>query len=146
QQTAASVVHGDYKLDNVMFAAEAPARLIAVFDWEMATIGDPLADVGYFLNTWSDTSRNPGEDQPLTALPGFASMEELATRYAGQTGREVNDLDWYRILAAWKGIVIVENLYIDYVEGHASNPGAAEFEFRVPRMIERALRLVEEAR
>lgn len=141
-----TVVHGDYKLDNVMFATDAPARLIAIFDWEMATIGDPLADLGWLMHTWGKPDVvDEGEPLPLTALPGFPTRDELAERYAEKTGREMKDFAFYHVMALWKMAIILEGLYVGYVQGTASNPGAAEFEFRVPKLIERAHRLMDSA-
>ncbi|MGI8925264.1 MAG: phosphotransferase family protein [Tepidiformaceae bacterium] len=142
-----TVVHGDYKLDNVMFNANEP-RLIAIFDWEMATIGDPLADLSYLLNTWMKPAVVPGyEDaQPLAPrlvdLPGFPPAAEMAARYELLSGRSLRDFLFYRVLAAFKGIVIIEGLYMHYIEGAAANPGAAEFEWRVPMMIAAATQLI----
>src|SRR5207248_10148666 len=91
----ATIVHGDYRLDNVMFANDA-ARVIGIFDWEMATIGDPLADVGYLLSFW----REPGDPEPeftsdmwrAMEKPGFLSRAELADYYAERTGRTIRDM------------------------------------------------------
>ncbi|HEY8490759.1 MAG TPA: phosphotransferase family protein [Dehalococcoidia bacterium] len=142
----ATVVHGDYKLDNVMFESRAPARLIAIFDWEMATIGDPLADLGWLLHTWgAPDPPDEGEEPPLTALPGFPTRDELAARYAERTGREMRRFPFYHVLALWKSAVILEGLYVGYKEGTAANPGAAAFEERVPRLIRRAHRVMERA-
>jgi aminoglycoside phosphotransferase (APT) family kinase protein len=143
-----TVVHGDYKLDNVMFAAEAP-RLIAIFDWEMATIGDPLADLGYLVNGWVADEPPPGfEHYPrvsagLTELEGFPTVDELMARYEAKSGRSMSQLLFYRILARYKLIVILEGLYMHYLEGAAANPAAADFEWRVPMMVASALRLIE---
>jgi len=134
-----TVVHGDFKLDNVMFAPESPARLIAIFDWEMATIGDPLADLGWLMHTWGRPDVVvEGEEVPLTALEGFPTRDELAARYAAKTGRAMANFAFYHVMALWKLAIILEGLYVHYKTGTASNPGAADFEFRVPRLIERA--------
>jgi aminoglycoside phosphotransferase (APT) family kinase protein len=141
-----TVVHGDYKLDNVMFADTAPARLIAIFDWEMATIGDPLADLGWLLHTWGRPEvMVPGEALPLTAEPGFLRREEMAERYADRTGRQMKNFPFYHAMALWKLAIILEGLYVHYREGTASNPGAAEFETRVPALIRRAALVIERA-
>ncbi len=143
-----TVVHGDYKLDNVMFAAEAP-RLIGIFDWEMATIGDPLADLGYLVNGWVADEPPPGfEHHPrvsagLTEREGFPGVAELMARYEAKSGRSMHQLLFYRILARYKLIVILEGLYMHYLEGAAANPGAADFEWRVPMMVASALQLTE---
>lgn len=141
-----TVVHGDFKLDNVMYAPSAPARLIAIFDWEMATIGDPLADLGWLLHTWGRPDVVvPGEAIPLTAEPGFLTRDELAARYAEKTGRQLRNFPFYHAMALWKLAIILEGLYVHYKTGTASNPGAAEFETRVPALIRRAALVIERA-
>ena len=143
EESQSTVVHGDYKLDNVMFAQHAPASLIAIFDWEMATIGDPLADLGWLMHTWGAPDVVvEGEALPVTAQEGFATRDELAARYADKTGRTMADFTFYHVMALWKMAIILEGLYVGYRTGTASNPAAAEFEFRVPRLIERARRLM----
>lgn len=145
-QGAATVVHGDFKLDNVMFAFDAPARLIAIFDWEMATIGDPLADLGWLMHTWGrPEGASDDEPLPLTAEPGFATREELAERYAERSGRRMEHFDWYHVLALWKLALILEGLYVHYKTGTASNPGAAAFETQVPALVRRAQLLMGRA-
>ena len=85
----ATIVHGDYRLGNTMLASDAPARLIAIFDWELATIGDPLADVGYLSVTWTeaaDPEDNMFSLSPVTRAEGFPTRDELISRYAERTG------------------------------------------------------------
>ncbi len=142
-----AIVHGDYKLDNVMFAAQAPARLIAIFDWEMATLGDPLADLGWLLSYWGETGlpveqMTPGSNLLTATLPGFLTREEMIARYEARTGRSMRHISFYLCLAVWKLAIILEGLYAHYLEGTASNPRAAEFEWRVPQQIERMHRII----
>src|SRR3954453_21473433 len=121
----ATIVHGDYRLGNTMFAAGAPARLGAVFDWEMATIGDPLADLGYLSTTWSDRDDPPlgrFELGSVTRAEGFPSRAELVARYEERSGRSVGDLRWYQTLALWKSIVFMEGNYRRSVEGPTDDP------------------------
>jgi aminoglycoside phosphotransferase (APT) family kinase protein len=147
-QIPATVVHGDYKLDNVMFAADEP-KLLAIFDWEMATIGDPLADLGYFINGLIPEATPPGfEDRPVLRSPmmdrpGWMTPDELAARYEAKSGRSMKDLLFYRVLARYKLIIILEGLYMHYIEGSAANPGAADFEWRVPMMVASAQQLID---
>ncbi len=138
-----TVVHGDFKLDNVMFAPDGPATLIGVFDWEMATIGDPLADLGWLMHIWGRPDDATDDmELPVTALEGFASRDELAERYAERSGRSMHDFDWYHVLALWKLAVILEGLYVNYKTGTASNPASDAFEIQVPRLIARAETLI----
>src|SRR6266550_458693 len=93
---APTIVHGDYRLDNTMLAADDPGRIIAVLDWEMATLGDPLSDVGLFLVYWGrDQSNLAGADPAMAPGAGFLTREEVADRYATASGRDVSQLDFY---------------------------------------------------
>jgi aminoglycoside phosphotransferase (APT) family kinase protein len=127
EQGRASVVHGDYRLDNCILAPDG-SRVLAVLDWELCTLGDPLADVGQLLVYWPE----PGERSPLghspTLLPGFSPRSELIERYAAQTGRTVGDLDFYTAFAYWKLACILEGVYARYVGGAMGDDG---FDFSV---------------
>jgi aminoglycoside phosphotransferase (APT) family kinase protein len=108
---AATIVHGDYRIGNLMVRPDEDAPVAAILDWELATIGDPLADVGYLLATWA----TPGApEHPLTRLcpvtlePGYPTPDELAARYAAATGRDVSDLRWYTAFALWRLAVLFE--------------------------------------
>lgn len=111
-------VHGDYRLGNAMFAP--PGRIVAVLDWEMATTGDPLADLGYFTAMWADPddAPNPMLDlSSVTRLPGFPRRDELARRYAEASGRSIEALPWYRVLAIWKAAIFLEGSYGRFISG-----------------------------
>ncbi|MCS6925597.1 MAG: phosphotransferase family protein [Candidatus Binatia bacterium] len=145
-QSDATLVHGDYKLDNVMFASHVPARLVAIFDWEMATLGDPLTDLGWLLSFWGPTG-DPPEPEPkgsnyITSQAGFLSREEMLARYEEKSGRRMTHFPFYHCLAVWKVAIITEGLYRHYLEGTAANPKAAEFAWRVPQLIDRAHRIM----
>jgi aminoglycoside phosphotransferase (APT) family kinase protein len=121
----ATVVHGDYRLGNTMFAPHAPARLTAIFDWEMATIGDPLADVGYLCAQWVDRNDPSGgvfEPSTVTREEGFLLREELVARYEETSGRSVTDIRWYATLALWKSIVFMEGNYKRAISGATDDP------------------------
>jgi len=124
QSPPATIVHGDYRLGNTMFALGAPARLNAVLDWEMATIGDPLADVGYMMIHW----HRPGDAvggfnlQAVTALPGFPDRAGMIERYERRSGRSMQALDWYVTLALWKGVVFMEGNYKRAMAGTTDDP------------------------
>jgi aminoglycoside phosphotransferase (APT) family kinase protein len=122
--TPATVVHGDYRLGNTMFAPRAPARLAAIFDWEMATIGDPLADVGYLCAMWIDRDDPPTmfELSRVTREEGFLRRDELIARYEERSGRSMTDIRWYRTLALWKSIVFMEGNYKRAVTGATDDP------------------------
>jgi aminoglycoside phosphotransferase (APT) family kinase protein len=141
EQAETTVVQGDYKPDNVCFAATAPARLLAIFDWEMATLGDPLTDLGWLMAYWGDTGEPPEQMLPgnntVTMLPGFLTREEMVALYEERSRRSMRHFPFYYTLALWKLTIIIEGLYMHYLEGTAANARAAEFEWRVPLMIER---------
>jgi aminoglycoside phosphotransferase (APT) family kinase protein len=137
-----TVVHGDYRLGNMMTAVDDPARIVAVLDWEMGAIGDPRADVGYLLATYAERGGppNPLGTSPVTALPGFPSKGELAERYVERSGRDLDALPWFEGLALWKAAVFCEAIYGRYVRGElaAEDSRAARFELGVPYLAETA--------
>ncbi|MGE4425742.1 MAG: phosphotransferase family protein [Solirubrobacteraceae bacterium] len=119
-----TVVHGDYRLGNVMFAAGAPARLQSILDWEIGTVGDPLVDLGWILTTWPE----PGDDSGTllsmagaVAGGGFPTRAELIDRYATRTGRAVDGLGWYRAFAFWRAAIGLESLYARRVQFSGPN-------------------------
>jgi aminoglycoside phosphotransferase (APT) family kinase protein len=138
-----AVVHGDYRLGNMMVAG---TRIAAVLDWEMGAVGDPRADVGYLLATYSEPGgdANPLGTSPVTAMPGFPSRDELVARYAERSGRDVGPLAWFQALALWKAAVFCEAIYGRYIRGElaAEDTKAARFEQGVPLLAQTALALV----
>jgi aminoglycoside phosphotransferase (APT) family kinase protein len=141
RSAAATIVHGDYRLGNVMFAPGTPARLNAIFDWELATIGDPLADVGYLVATWAQ----PGDPENaisalggLTRRAGFPTREQLIARYEAGSGRSMSDVRWYMTLALWKSAVFLEGSYKRRLAGTTEDPWFDLLETGVPEVAERA--------
>ncbi len=121
-QGPARVVHGDYGLHNTLVGADG--RIAAVVDWEISTLGDPLADLAYALNQWAQPDDPPAvRGDPPTAQPGFASRAELAARYATRTGRDLRKLDFYIGFNRWKSAAIVHGVYARYMEGKKSTEG-----------------------
>ena len=137
ESDSATVVHGDYRLGNVVLAAGAPARLAAVLDWELATIGDPLADVGYLVSTWAGS---PLALTPVTRLAGFPGRDELADLYEERSGRSMRRLGWYEALALWKSAVFCEAIYGRYLRGErgADDPFGRSLERGVPALLDAA--------
>ncbi|MGA8718383.1 MAG: phosphotransferase family protein, partial [Solirubrobacteraceae bacterium] len=137
----ATIVHGDYRLGNTMFAAGAPARLIAIFDWEMATIGDPLADVGYMLMQWTEPGDPVGKFNlnNVTLRPGFPTRAELTAAYEERSGRSIQALDWYVTLALWKAVVFMEGNYKRALAGSTDDPYLQSFGEGVIEIADRAL-------
>jgi aminoglycoside phosphotransferase (APT) family kinase protein len=139
---APTVVHGDFRLGNTMVALDAPARILAVLDWEMGAIGDPRADVGYLLATYTEPGGPPSPlgTSPITARPGFPSRDGLVERYVARSGRDVEPLAWFEALALWKAAIFCEAIYGRYVRGElgAEDTRAARFREGVPYLAEAA--------
>ncbi len=134
------ILHGDYQFANVMYRHGAPARMAAIVDWEMATIGDPLLDLGWVLMGWPD----PGEDRTSAGYvdyTGMPSRAELCERYARRSGLGVDEIDYYVILARFKIAIVLEGGYARYVQGGADNPKMAAFGDVVLDMARRAAEL-----
>jgi aminoglycoside phosphotransferase (APT) family kinase protein len=132
----ACVVIGDFRLGNVMLDLEGP-RVLALLDWELATLGDPLADLGYLVATWSDAGSPPTvlDLSPVTRAGGFPSRAGLVARYAERSGREVAGLAWYEVLALWKAAVFCEGLYGRYLRGETADPWTASLGDGVPGLL-----------
>ncbi len=130
-----SIVHGDYRLDNVVFAGPPDVRLVSILDWEMSTLGDPLADLGYLLLFWPEAGERQiaGLEQP-TSEPGFSTRSELLDRYERATGFDVGNVSFYRTLAMWKLAILTEGLYKRYLAGKADSDWFAILETAVPEM------------
>jgi aminoglycoside phosphotransferase (APT) family kinase protein len=142
--TRVSLVHNDYKLDNVMLAADDPGRVVAVFDWDMCTLGDPLADLGALLTYWTEPNDPPYLQ--ATAMmplgePGFLSRAELVARYAAKSGRPVGDIVFYHALGLFRLTVIVAQIYIRYARGQTQDSRFAAMEFMIPALARRAREL-----
>jgi aminoglycoside phosphotransferase (APT) family kinase protein len=137
-----AVVHGDYRAGNAMIASALPVEVSAILDWEMSTLGDPLADLGYFLATYTDGEhpRTVMDLTPVTAGEGFLTRDELAARYAEKTGLDLSVLPWYEAFALWKAAIFSEAIYTRWLAGEA--PAAGDFtgslETGVPELIEAA--------
>ena len=127
----ATIVHGDYRLGNTIFAPDPPARLAAVLDWEMATIGDPLADLGYLGMMWAD-AEDPKSGlrehlSNVTRADGFPSRAELVELYEERSGRSMSDIRWYTTLALWKSVVFMEGNYKRAIAGTTDDPYLKQF-------------------
>jgi aminoglycoside phosphotransferase (APT) family kinase protein len=134
------IIHGDYQFANVMFAHGAPARLAAMVDWEMSTVGDPLLDLGWVMMGWSD----PGEDRTkgYVDATGLPSSAEVLEHYATVSGRSVDEIDYYVILARFKLAIVLEAGYARVVAGEADNPSMAAYEYVVLDTMRAAAELV----
>jgi aminoglycoside phosphotransferase (APT) family kinase protein len=141
QSPPATIVHGDFRLGNAMFDRDAPARLVAMFDWEMATIGDPLADVGYMVMQWTQSNDPPAKFNlhNVTRLEGFPRREQLVAQYEERSGRSMQALDWYVTLALWKAVVFMEGNYKRALAGSTDDPYLRSFGEGVIEIAHRAL-------
>jgi aminoglycoside phosphotransferase (APT) family kinase protein len=139
----ATIVHGDYRLGNTMFHRQAPAQLLAILDWEMATIGDPLADVGYMMIHWTQADDPEGRFnlQSVTMLPGFPLRSELIARYEERSGRSMQALNWYVTLALWKAVVFMEGNYKRALAGSTDDPYLKTFGDGVVELARRAVQV-----
>ena len=135
-----TIVHGDYRLDNTMMATDDPGRIVAVLDWEMSTLGDPLTDVGLFLLYWGQADAQViATGAAIESQPGFLTREEIVARYAHVSGRAVDQLDWYEILASYKLAIIVEGINARYQMGKTLGEGFESMGAMVSGLIENAL-------
>lgn len=143
---AAAFVHGDFRLGNLIFGDRA--EVAAVLDWEMATSGDPLADLGYLTATWAEPGDPP---TPMTELSrvtqgaGFPGRAELAARYADATGLALDALPWYQALALWKAAIFLEGSYRRFREGDSDDPYFGRLGEGVPALAAAALARAESA-
>lgn len=143
----AVLVHGDYKLDNVMFSPASTPDLTAIFDWEMSTLGDPLADLGWLLAFWRNA------DDPERAIPelvptfpereGYPSRGDIVVRYENQTGRSFDQQQFYRALGVYKLAVLGEMFYARHLNGDSDDPMYPAMRDRVPALADRSLRIIE---
>lgn len=140
-----SLVHGDFKLDNVLFAPGTPPEIAAIFDWEMATLGDPRADLGWLLAYWRDEASGVGTDAvrapQFTAREGYPSRRELVDRWEEKTGLTFENQRFYRVLAVYKLAGLGEMFYRRHLEGNAADDLYPEMESRVPALAERAVQI-----
>ena len=125
-QGPAKVVHGDYGLHNCLVGANY--KVVAVVDWEISTLGDPLADLGYALNAWAEPGE--GREGAATALSGFPTRAELAARYEEQSGRDLSKLNYYIGFNWWKSACIIHGVYARYRAGKKSTEGVDMGDFR----------------
>jgi aminoglycoside phosphotransferase (APT) family kinase protein len=142
EQGPAAIVHGDYRLDNMILSAGG--EVAAVVDWELCTLGDPLADVGLLMVYWSQ----PGDEfvplfEPATMAPGFPTREQLAQRYAERSGRDLAQLDFFVALGYWKLAIILEGVFARYAAGQYGDSGDGFEQFA--KIVERLAEAAEQA-
>lgn len=139
----ATVVHNDYKLDNVVF--RSTGEIEAVLDWEMATIGDPLADLGLTLCYWAWTASSASKDviPTLTSRPGWYTRDQFVQRYMERSGRDLSGIGYYEVLGMYKLAVILQQIYYRFRRGQTQDERFREFDQRVKDLAQQAAALTE---
>ncbi len=133
-----TLVHNDFKLDNVMLSLEDPGRMEAVLDWEMSTVGDPLVDLGLILCYWSQPSDPGGSKPALTCEPGWFTPAQLVHYYASRTGRDVSRISYYEVFAIFKLAVVLQQIYYRFHRGQTTDERFRHFDRRVRTLIDLA--------
>ena len=144
-----TIVHGDFRLGNMALAQDSPHEIVAIFDWEMATLGDPLTDLGYTLMYWSEPGDPPNplvhaKGEPYTTKPGFPGREELVRHYAKKSGRDLEAIAFYQALAFYKLAVIAEGIYARFLKGKTVGEGFDDGGRSAEVLVERGLALAEQ--
>ena len=144
ERSDATIVHGDYRLGNMALAADDPGRVMAIFDWEMSTLGDPLADLGYTLIYWMEAGESSEvEAMGVTTGPGFFKRSELVEAYAKASGRDVSGIDFYQVLALTKLAIISEGIYKRFQLGKTAGKGFEGMGRATAPLARRALAIAE---
>jgi aminoglycoside phosphotransferase (APT) family kinase protein len=136
-----AVVHGDFKLDNVLLDPLDLGNLVAVFDWEMSALGDPLVDLGLLLTYWEPTAP-PSQREPLptvTDRPGYFTRQEIMNRYAARSGRDLSNIRFYETFALFKLAAVIQQIFYRYKRGQTSDERFANFGERVAYLARHAV-------
>lgn len=137
-----SVIHGDYRMGNLMFTNSQEPAVLAILDWEMATLGDPLADLGYLLATYAERDESPSvmELTPVTRESGYFTRAEIIERYQKHMELDLSALPWYQALALWKAAIFCEAIYTRWLKGERPEDHgfSATLEQGVPDLVARA--------
>lgn len=143
-----AIIHNDLKLDNVMLDSDAPGRVRAVFDWDMSTLGDPLADLALVLAYWGELGDDPqryGGRLPVTVLEGFPGRGWIIDQYADRTGRDLSAVRFYQVFGLVKLAVLCQQLLRRYREGRSEDIRLAVYEIQIPAIWREAHRLAQDS-
>jgi aminoglycoside phosphotransferase (APT) family kinase protein len=147
--TPGTLVHGDYRVDNMLIVPGDEPRISAVVDWEMSTLGDPLADLGLALVYWIDPGEldwlSLGAAASATTAPGFATREQLAARYARITSWDLSSIGYYMAFGCFKLAVVLEGIHARFLQHKTVGEGFEREGQMVPVLIERAHRMLDDA-
>ena len=137
----ASILHNDFKWDNIMWSFDKVSKPVAVFDWDMCTLGDPLMDLGHMLNYWID-DQDPSESQLITSMPLekiiYPRKNEIINYYSKKTGFKIDNINWYYAFGAFKLAVILQQIFIRFLNGQTKDKRFANFDVRIQALIKRA--------
>lgn len=144
-ESAHTLVHNDYKLDNLMLSAQHPGEVVALLDWEMTALGDPLVDLGLTLCYWTQRGFPPSRRVSVgEGHPGFYSRAEFLARYAQKSGRDVSNIGWYEVLGVFKLAVILQQIYARYKIGQTRDPRFAPLGEQARALMTEAARQIGE--
>jgi len=133
---APTLVHNDWRLDNMAVAFDDPGRCVAVYDWDMCTMGDPLADLGSLLSLWFEAGEETGAMAPMPSRePGFMTRDEAIARYAARSGRDVSPMPWYHAFGIFKMAVVVQQIYYRFAQGQTQDDRFAPMETVVEHLM-----------